>query len=180
MVKRTTRTIVAVCALSLPATACGDGDDGASGASVEAAADTPIGRALTAEFMADQDSVVGTEAEARCMSGQIVSEIGEDRLVEAGITAENVGDVADYDFDDDEIDAIVGAMFACVDIRASLVESFEADFGSDGATCVADELDEEFVRDLMRSEFTGGAEEPTAEFLQAFLDIAAKCDLALD
>ncbi len=185
MISRTLRALATTAALALAATACGGDDDGGGGAGgggddVAEAADTPIGRALTAQFLEDdEETVVQTEEQARCLSGRIVNDIGEDRLTEAGVTAEDVGDVTDYDFRPEEIDTIVDAMFGCIDIRASFIESFEQDFGADGAECVANELDQDFVKELMRSEFTGGSEEPTPEFIQAFLDIAAKCDLPL-
>lgn len=175
------RAFAALCTLALAATACGGDDDGGGAASD--GADTPIGQALTAEIMDDadgDDSVAQTEEEARCWSGKIVDDIGEDRLNELGVTADNVGDIEDIDFSEGEIDTIVDGMFDCVDVRASFATQFEGDFGAEGAQCVADELDEDLVKDVMKSAVSGDDAEPSDEFFQAFLDIAAKCDLPLN
>jgi hypothetical protein len=179
---RTIRRSIAILALVATAAACGGDDDGGGGGD-SAAADTPIGQALTDELMAEgEDSPVSTEDEARCVAGGIVSEIGEDRLAELGVTVDSLGasDIEDIDFTDAEAEKIVDAMFDCIDIKAALATEFEADFGADGAQCLADNLDEEMVRDLMASSFLGdeSAEMPE-EFFQAFLDIAAECDLPI-
>lgn len=176
----TTRRSLAILALLATVAASGGGDDGGDNA---AAADTPLGRALTAELLDEsEDSPIATEEDARCVAGGIVSEIGEDRLVELGVTADNVGDgsIEDVAFTEDEAATIVDTMFDCVDVKAALVSEFEADFGAEGAECVADNLDDELVRDLMAQAFLGEDEqEMPAEFFQAFLDIAAECDLPL-
>ena len=172
------RAIGAVCVITLLGAACGGDDDG-SGGGASAAADSPIGKALTAELMSEDDSVVQDEEEARCWSGKIVDGIGEDRLGELGVTAQNVGELEDIGFTEGEVGTIVDSMFDCTDVKESFAKSFEEDFGAEGAACVADKLDPDFVRELMVSSFTGNEPEPGGDFLQAFLDIAAECDLAL-
>ena len=173
------RHSIAIVALVATAAACGGDDDGDGGDS--AAADTPIGQALTAELMSEtEDSPIGTEEEARCVSGRIVSGIGEDRLTELGVTPDSVGEIDDIAFSTEEADEIVDAMFSCVDVKAALAEEFETEFGAEGAQCLADGLGDDMLRELMASSFLGDeSEEMSDEFFQEFLDIAAECDLPL-
>lgn len=176
---RIIRHSITIVALAATAAACGGDDDGGGGDS--AAADTPIGQALTAELLSEtEDSPIGTEEEARCVAGGIVSGIGEDRLTELGVTPESVGNIEDIGFDADEADEIVDAMFSCVDVKAALAEEFEAEFGAEGAECLADGLGDDRLRELMASSFLGDeSEEMSDEFFQEFLDIAADCDVPL-
>ena len=184
MTTPTLRRSLAVLALVATVAACGgDDDDSGSSGGDTAAADTPVGQALTEEFMAESDdSPISTEEEARCVSGGIVSGIGEDRLEELGVTADTAigSEIEDIDFTADEVGTIVDAMFDCVDVQAALAREFEEDFGAEGADCVAENLDEDLMRDLMASSMVGGDEEEMPEeFFQAFLDVAAECDLPL-
>ncbi len=129
----------------------------------------------------EDGSVAQTEEEARCWSGKIVDEVGEDRLSELGVTAQSVGDLDEIDFTEDELDTVVDGMFDCIDVNAAFAKQFEADFGAEGAQCVADELDQDLVKDMMKAALAGGdTSEPPDEFFQAFLDIAAECDLPLN
>jgi hypothetical protein len=186
---RALRRSIAILAVVSVVAACGGDDDGGGagngdGGDGGAAADTPIGQALTAEFMAEsEDSPISTEEEARCVSGGIVSEIGEDRLAELGVTPESIADsdIEDVAFTAEEAGTIVDTMFDCVDVKAALATEFEADFGAEGAQCLADNLDEDLIRDLMASSFLGDeTDEMPDDFFQSFLDIAAECDLPLD
>lgn len=175
----TVRRALAILTVTTAVVACG-GDDGGGDAD---AADTPVGRALTAELMAESDdSPIATEEDARCVAGGIVSGIGEERLEELGVTAETAegSDMADFDFTEEELGTVVDAIFDCVDIQAALAAEFEADFGAEGAQCLAENLDEELIRDLFAMSFAGGDGEMPEEFFQAFLDIAAACDLPLN
>lgn len=177
----TIRRSIALVAIVAAAAACAGGGDDGGGGDAEAA-DTEIGRALTAEFLSEtDDSPISTEEQSRCLAGGIVSGIGEDRLAELGVTPDNVGNVEDVDFNADEVDKIVDAMFSCVDVKAALATEFEGDFGAEGAQCVADRFSDDMLRSMMASSFLGDeSEEMSAEFFQEFLDIAAECDLPLD
>ncbi len=167
------RVFAAACAAALLASACGSDTEAGSGA------DTAIGQALTEEFLSEGDSPITTEEQARCMSGDIVDNIGEDRLAELGVTADNVADIDEIDFTDAEFDTIVDALFDCVDVRDAMATEMAGDFGEEGAACVADNLDEDLLRDVMAAGFRGEDAEPSNDFLQAMLDVAAECDLDL-
>ena len=169
-----TTALLAAAALTVGLGACGGGDEDGG-----AAAASPLAEALAADMLDDSEgSPVGTEEEANCWANQIVDDIGEDRLEELGMTVENVGDMEDYDFTDEELSTMVDGMFDCIDVKAAFAAEFEEDFGAEGAKCVADALDEDLVKEAMLADQTG-ADEPSAEFMQAFLDIAAECNLDL-
>lgn len=157
-------------ALTFGVAACGGGGD--------SAADSPLAKALAADILAEGDSPVASEEEAECWAGKVVSEVGEDRLTELGMTEANVPDIDEMDFTTDEVSSIVDSMFECVDVKAAFAEEFESDFGAEAAGCLADGLDEEFVKEILLSEMDGS--EPSDEFMQNFLDIAAECDIPLN
>lgn len=168
-----TTALLAAAALTVGLAACGGGDEEG-----DAAASSPLAEALATDMLDSDSSPVGTEEEANCWANQIVDDIGEDRLEELGMTVENVGDMEDYDFTDEELSTMVDGMFGCIDVKAAFAAEFEEDFGAEGAKCVADALDEDLVKEAMLAD-QSGADEPSAEFMQAFLDIAAECNLDL-
>lgn len=167
-----TTALLAAAALAFGLGACGGGDEEGG------AAASPLAEALAADMLDSDSSPVGTEEEANCWANQIVDDIGEDRLEELGMTVENVGDMEDYEFTDEELSTMVDGMFECIDVKAAFATQFEEDFGAEGAKCVADALDEDLVKEAMLAD-QSGADEPSAEFMQAFLDIAAECNLDL-
>ncbi len=166
-------TTLAAVALTFGLTACGGGDGGGG----DAAADSPLAKALAADLL-DGDSPVASEEEAQCWAGGIVSEIGEERLTELGVTETDIPDLAEAGFSETEISSIVDSMFECIDVQAAFASEFEADFGAEAAGCLADALDEEFVKEAMMSDFNGS--DPSPEFMENFLDIAADCDIPLN
>lgn len=168
------KTVVLLMAGTLSLIGCG-GDDGDG-----APAESPIGKALAAEILREGASGVSTQDEALCVSGGIVSGIGEDRLAELGMTVDEVGDVSDYDFTDTEVGVIVDSLLDCVDVTAALAEEMTSEFGGEGAECVAKNLDKDFVRDMMIIGLQDPEAEMPDEFFQTFLDIAAECDLPLN
>ena len=156
---------------ALVAAACGGDDD--SGAPT----DSPLVQAIAASADSDPDSPLSNREDAECFASKIVGDIGEDRLAELGVTAENAGSIDDIDFSSDELGVVVDSLDDCVDLKALMAEEFEEDFGAEAAGCLADELDGDVLKDAMRAGFSD--EEPTEDFIQAFLDVAAKCDLPL-
>lgn len=171
MNRKILRCFGAACAAALLLAACGS--DGGSGA------DSAVGQALVDELMSDSDSPLTGEEEARCMAGDIVDNIGEDRLADLGVTADSVAAIEDVDFSDDEQETVIDALFDCVDVRAAMAEEMAVDFGEEGATCLADNLDEDLLREAMGTGFADADAEPSEGFLQGMLDVAAECDLPL-
>ncbi len=157
-------------ALTFGVAACGGGGD--------SAADSPLAEALAANMQAEEEGLVNSEEDAECWAGKVVSDIGEDRLAELGMTETDVPDIDEMDFTSDEVSSVVDSMFECIDVKAAFAAEFESDFGAEAAGCLADGLDEQFVKEILLSEMDGS--EPSEEFMQNFLDIAADCDIPLN
>ena len=168
------KLLVALGVFSLIASACG-GDDAVD------ISDSPLAQAIAASLTEQGDSSpVSTQEEAECFAGRVVSELGESRLNSLGVTEDNVGDIDEIDFNGAELDTIVENLGECVDLASALAEEFEEDFGEEGAKCLADNLDNDIILDVMRAGFSDPDAEPSDEFFQAFLDVAAECDLPLN
>lgn len=170
------KLLMIVGAIAILASACG-GDDDDGGA--VAAADSPLVGAIAQQIVegSDSDAPVSSQEEAECWAGRIVGGIGEDRLTELGVSADNVGEITDYDFSDGEIDTIVDSLGDCVDLAELMAAEMVGELGEEAADCVAGELEGDFLNDLMKASFRD--EEPGDEFFQTFLDIAAECDLPI-
>lgn len=153
---------------------CGGGDDS------DSSADSPLVQALSSEIYAESASGVSTEEEASCVAESVVSGIGAERLQSLGMSADNVGDIGQYEFTDDEIGVIVDSLLSCVDVKAALADEMTSQFGGEGAECVAQNLDDDFVRDMMSTALKDPNAEMPDEFFQTFLDIAAECDLPMN
>ncbi len=165
------RYLGAACVGALLLSACGS--DGGGGA------DTAVGQALADELMSDADSPLTGEEEARCMAGDIVDNVGEERLEELGVTADSVAAIEDVEFSADEEQTVLDALFDCVDVRAAMAEEMTSDFGEEAAKCVADNLDEDLLREAMSAGFSDSDAEPSNDFFQGMLDVAAECDIPL-
>lgn len=154
---------------------CGGGDSGNDSSS-----NNPLAQALSAEIYAEGASGISTEEEASCVAGSIVSGIGPDRLEDLGMTAENVGDIEEYDFSDDEIGVVVDSLLDCVDVKAALAQEMTSQWGGEGAECVAENFEDDFIREIMTISLRDPSAEMPDQFFQVFLDIAAKCDLPMN
>ena len=166
-------TTLAAVALTFGLAACGGGDGGG-----DAAADSPLAKALAANLLEEGDGPVSSEEEANCWAGKVVSEVGEDRLNELGVTEANIPELDEAGFSEAEVSAIVDSMFECVDVQAAFAAEFEDEFGAEAAGCLADGLDENFVKEAMLSEVDGS--EPSMEFMEKFFELAVDCDIPLN
>ena len=195
MTKTTLRTAFAVATLVFGATACG-GDDTADGAAdsaadagEEAAATTvaadegasgSLVDALAAEMWAeaeDGDSPITSEDEAQCWASGVVDGIGEDRLTELGLTPDNIVQVDQLALTDDEVGIVVDSLFSCADVKTAFVDQFAADFGQEGAECVAEAMDEDLVKEALSASIAGDDSQPSEEFIAAFGQIAVDCGI---
>jgi hypothetical protein len=173
---RTTTAALTAAVLTLGLAACG-GDDESGGGDL-----SPLAQAIADDMLdtSEEGGMVPTVDEANCFAGSVVDGIGEDRLRELGVDESTVQDIEELDFSAEEVDVVVDSMFDCVDVSSMMASELEADFGAEGAQCVADKLDAEFLKDIMAQEFAGVEAEMSDEFFQAFLDIASECDLPLN
>ncbi len=142
---------------------CGGSDGGA------------VAEAIADDLLADGDSPL-TEDEASCAADTIVSEVGEDRLEELGVTADNVGDFDDVDLNEDERATLGNAMADCIEddflIRALLADG---DITEDQASCLGDAIDADTARELARSSFAGDDIDPPEELLLEVAGAMADC-----
>ena len=150
-----------------------------------ACGDSDADAALATEFTADDsdgDPSPFPLDEATCAAKRIISRLGASRLAELGVTPAEVGEIEDIDFTDGEIDEIVDSFGAYSDLTRLFADSLVAEetlSESDG-DCLAKEFDEDDLLSVFRDQFRGDApEDPPDDFLQAFFDVAAKCDFDL-
>lgn len=169
------RVFAALTAMAMLLAACGGGDGGGGGA------DTEVGQAIADSLLEDESGPEGlTEDQARCISGDIVDGIGEDRLAEVGVTAEtadSVAEISDVDFDDQEVETVVGAYVDCIDVREFLAAEFAGDLGEEAGQCLADSFDDDALHDMFVAAFND--EEPSDDMFQLILDAMAECDVPL-
>jgi hypothetical protein len=162
--------VALVAVLSLVAASCGD--DGG-----DASADSPLVQAIVDDVMADEDPLSTDRAEVECFVTGIVGSLGEDRLRELGIAETNVPDIDELDLKSDEVDVFVDSLLDCIDTSALMAESLAEDFESDEAQCIAEQFDEDTLRVLYRSAFSG--DELPDIFGQMF-EFMAACDISFE
>ena len=175
------RRFAAVATASLALVACGgDGDGtndylGGSSAGAAKEADSEFGQALTQAFMEDDDSTFSTEEEAACVAGTMISEIGEDRLIELGLGDGGLAAIGTYGFDDAEFEVIVNAVFNCVDMVGTMKAQLTQQFTEEQATCITDKIDVDMLKGMALSELTGAASTSADEFNASMLQAVTDC-----
>lgn len=172
--KKMKKLVLMTALVALLGAACGGGDVAVT------VDDSPLAQAIADEIRSDTDSPVATEQEADCFAGNVVGRIGESRLNQLGVTADSVGAIDEIDFSDDEIGTIVTALTDCIDLEAAMAQQFEEDFAPDDAKCLAEGLGGDVLEDMLALGLSGDDENLPDEFFQAFLDVAADCDLPLN
>ena len=167
------KPVVALSSVFILVAGCG-GDD------KSAIADSPLVEALSTQILAEGPSGVNSENEATCIAASMVSGIGEERLLSLGMSTDEVGEIGDYNFTDEETAIVIDSLIGCVDVAAALAEEMTSQYEGQGSDCVAENLDDTFIREIM----TLGLKDPGAEMpdnlYQTLLDIWAECDLPLN
>ncbi len=160
--------------------ACGDDDGGSSlSANEQALAD------LIAAEIIDDDEGDGpplSSDQAQCIGDRSVAAVGFDRLVEVGLgpdALEGGTSLEDVDLPDAEVDAIVDVYFECVDVKAIFTQGMleSGEVSQDSAECVADGIDERFVRTALEQGIRGedSSLEDDPELLQSLLRVMTEC-----
>lgn len=140
------------------------------------ASDTAIRQALTEQLVSG--AAVNTEEEARCVADATVDAIGEARLAELGVTPDDVSGLGTAAFTDDEVATMVDAFFDCVDIRQVIATNLAGEAGEEAAGCMAENLPEDVLRDIVRA-FNFAGQELPAESQTALLDVGAECGVPI-
>lgn len=180
------RRFAAIAAASLALVACGSGDgDGTNdyldGSSAGAAkeADSAFGEALTKAFMEDDSGTFTSEEQAACVAGTMISEIGEDRLIELGLGDGGLEEIGTYGFNDEEFSTVVDAVFTCVDILGTMKAQLTQQFTEEQATCITDKIDIDMLKGMAMSELTGSAAVSSDDFNASMLKAVTDCGASL-
>ena len=171
MTKMNMRVIVVVATLTLAASACG-GDS-------EPERDQALVDALSSEILSDGDGFTTDQAEADCVAEGTYDAIGADRLAEVGITVDSP-DPSAADLTEAEIDELVDAVFGCVDMKASFAASIAGDdLSEDDATCIADELGDDGLKELTKQGLSADEDIITEEFIALITSAAEACEVPI-
>ncbi|MGH9188394.1 MAG: hypothetical protein ACRD0U_21720 [Acidimicrobiales bacterium] len=158
------------------AAGCGDDDDGGGGVSD---AEQPF---VDASVESAQQQFGLSEEDAECASEAVVHAIGVDRLEDADVTPEEFGGEADFEemgleLDEDDGEEIVNGIEDCdIDLKALMLDSVGGDIPDEARDCVDENLDEDFVRDLLVAVFSSGEEAlASPEVTEGLTDLQAAC-----
>lgn len=172
--------LVGASVLALGLGACG-GDDGGGAQASEEYLD-----ALAESMMASDDGdepLTTDEDEARCAAERMTEEVGQERLEDAGMTIEALGEADPLgdgvDLTEAESRQVVDAILECVDLGASMAGSFTPGDGIPaGATdCLGErfERSDEFRDFLALSLREGDDAAPPPDFADLFSDALFDC-----
>jgi hypothetical protein len=150
---RSMRVITVLAAIAaLVLAGCGGDDDDAEGAGKRKLPDTQGSldedefiAAFSASLQDDNDGFGATEDEGDCAAEAAVAAVGSDRLQAAGLDAAwlESDDFSSTDLTEDEADAVVDALFGCIDMGASLAANLADEANGlavDESECLATEL----------------------------------------
>jgi len=173
------RMVALVAVLAIVAAACGGGGD--SGTNLNAD-DQALADAIATSFLgaAGADAPFG-QPEAQCFGDQVVSEMGASRLAGLGLSVTDIKNGAspsDVTLSDADVEAMASAMTECIDFKAMFVNEFKKQGISDeAASCIADGLDDSFVKSMATSALRGSSTDPFAneEAGQAMFALITKC-----
>ena len=165
--KKTLKLAAVLISLVMFAAACGDDDGGGSAAS----ADDPLVQAIVDDIMADSDGITTERAEAECFVGNVVCDIGKDRLTALGVSETNVAGLDEIDWSEAEARSVVDNMFGCMDLTDNFIDAMElGDLDGDQRSCVSDVFSEDVLKDFFVSSLTD--EEPGSEIFALFGQLA--------
>lgn len=182
---RMRRSLLSLAALVLVVAGCSD-DGGGGGLSAE---EQEFADAWSVTLQDVEDGFAVPEEDADCMGAAIMSELGTGPFDDAEVTPDDIGDAEDANspgellgdgvISDAQADAILDVWEDdCVDLPQVLGESAATEFELDeeGVTCFVDGLEEGgLARDVLRSSFTSGSDEPPEESLSDLLNLLQSC-----
>lgn len=130
---------------------------------------------IVADLTGDPDSPFADEDEAKCAASSIVDGIGADRLTELKAASTATGGLDTLDLTAEEIDTVVGTFGDCADMVAFMTTQLATQFGDEAATCMMDELGQDFVEEAMAGAL--GGVDPTADsaFLENMITATSTC-----
>lgn len=164
------RLLAIAAGLALVAGACGD-DGGDGGA---ASVDDPLVQAIVDDMLAD-GSMGADQAQAECFASRVVGGVGNDRLTELGVTPDNVGELDEIAWTQDEAELIVDELFECTDVEDGFAGSMVSDeLDEEQSECIADAFGTDRLKDFFVTNLMG--EEPTG-FLTDVASAMEECGI---
>lgn len=89
-------------------------------------------------------------------------------------------DPGDADITDAEAEAIVNAVYDCIDVAASFQESITGDdVTADDAKCLVDGLGEDLLRDSLKQGLLDPDGPPSQAFIDQFTAVSTECGVLL-
>ena len=156
--KRLIKVVALGLGMALIAAACGNDTGGGA-----APADDPLVSAIVDDILSDSGGMTDDRGEAECFAGGVVGGLGGSRLAELGVTPDNVGELDEYTWTDDEARLIIDKMFECMDPAQSFFDDLAIDGMTDEQTaCLAGAFDEDTLKEFFVGGLTG--EQPTDFF----------------
>ncbi len=172
------RRFVLVLAVGLLVAACGGGGEDAAALS-DAIADSLMENA--------GDDTTFEREQAECFGDEVVDRMGVDRLVAVGLSVEDIENGADpgsVDLSDEDIDAMTGAITACIDFGQLVVDGLAAEIAlsDESASCLVDGINEaDFLGSFAETFFLEDdiADDPAAaiegEMMAALFSLLGDC-----
>jgi hypothetical protein len=173
-------TIAVVAAAALLFAACGGDDDDSASSNASA-----YEQALAAAFSkrAGQAPIANSQKEADCTANKIIADVGERRLVAAGLTAEvlksgSLGSSGLPKLSAEDASAIVDAIFECIDVGQSLGRQLVAGgANAEQSKCLGNGLENSqafhgFYESILREGSAASMDRSTAEEV---VDTLFKC-----
>lgn len=177
--KRTLLVVTAAAALTL--SGCGGGAGGGAGgglSSDEQKVADNLSKRLLDQGQGETLSV--TKEEANCISEDMVGEVGVDQLQEYGIVKEDLTVNKDPDevkMSTADAEATADAIFGCADVQAMVDEEMGKQLAGQPPAvkkCFEEALNDERLRSMLVSTFSGQEERAQQELVKPVMECAQK------
>lgn len=151
-------------------------DDGGGGGDGQAYVDAIM------ETSADDETL--SEDQNRCFAEAVVSGLGVEAFEEAGVTPDDIRENPDdspsdlgIDFSEEQADSFWTAANTCVDVRGLFLESMSQgqELTEEQKTCLAEGLDEEFIKTMFLASFTEDTESFDEETTAKLTEVMSTC-----
>ncbi|MEL6892705.1 MAG: hypothetical protein AAFP84_13990 [Actinomycetota bacterium] len=153
-----TTSLASVAVVALVLAACGGSDDADGSGGGLSAEDRALADAISADLVDGDEDGFAAVFDTDCMGEQMVRALGGAAAIERdyGVTADNIGDVEDRDFTEDDAQKIAEGYVAC----GSMKELFTLAFVQEGG--VTQEQADCLVADIEESAFEAAIAEVLA------------------
>lgn len=171
--------------------ACGGDDDDAADDGTDETSDSGNegdGQAYVDAIMeTGVDDETLTEDQNRCFAEAVVTGLGVEAFEEAGVTPDDIRENPDdspsdlgLEFSEEQADGFWDAANECVDVRELFLESMSQgqELTDEQKACLAEGLDEEFIKTIFLASFTEDAESFDEETTNRLAEVMGACGTA--